>query len=71
MITFEEYSKIQFDDLKKSLSAFPEKDIKKYWEDNQKKVREAYEEYKRQCEERGVEISPLSDLLSYSLALDF
>lgn len=65
-ISFEEYKRIQFEALKKALKAFPENEVKDYWEKNQDWVKESYDDFLN-----SVNKNPLSDGLIFAMSLDF
>ena len=69
-MTFEEYSEMQYKELRNDLCAFPEKEIKAFWDSEQEMVKDAYNRFIARYNSTNKEIL-LSDGLVYGMSLMF
>lgn len=70
-ISFAEYSEMQYEKLRESLSAFPEKEVKAFWESEQEWVKEAYNDFITNYNKPNSCKVPLADGLAYAMSLSF
>lgn len=70
-ISFAEYSEMQYKELKKSLSAFREEEVKAFWDSEQEMVKEAYNDFIAKYNQPNSCKVPLADGLAYAMSLMF
>lgn len=70
-MTFEEYSEMQYKELREDLCAFPEKEVKAFWNSEQERVKNAYNRFIANYEKPNSCKVPLADGLVDALSLMF
>ncbi len=68
--TFEEFAAINYAALKRALRAFPEEEVKAFWDSEQEWVEQRYKDYVK-GKEKYPQSTPLSIGLAYGLSLMF
>lgn len=69
-MTFEEYSEMRYKELREDLCAFPEKEVKAFWDSEQEWVKDSYSRFIARYNSTNREIL-LSDGLVYAMSLMF